>query len=265
MRRSFPFLVASLVLLGCGSNGRKAPSAPPGQFVSADTGVPYPGYYQVGAIANLVSMTPAPSSGVEATIEVVAQPPVNDPFVSFWISETVDSNVWGQIGWTTDGPSATLQAFFQVYDLSQPTATIDQFAMTLLGEGTAPITTGLHTFSMHVQTGTLWSFDVDGASIGTCDMRSAQATSPNATFANEENVGSGFAPPFRFAGPVHVSGIKTLEAGKWVPFDIASSYGTGWGERANDEDPSVPRGTLVFDFDFPHMNDGSPLWDLPPQ
>jgi hypothetical protein len=262
MAHRISLVALSLVFLGCAPShgGKSVPSTP---FVSPDTGVSYPSYYQVGAVANLTSALPAPSSGVEATIEVVAQQ-VNIPLLSFWISETLDNNVWGQVGWTIYGPSFTPQAFFQVYDLNQPNATLDQFAASMLGEGSAPITTGTHTFSMHVQSGTVWSFDVDGVSIGTCDMRSSQAATPNAGIASEENVGSGVAPPARFTGPIHVSGIKTLEAGSWVALDVGSSYGTGWGEKANLLDPGVPPGNLVFDFDFPRLNDGTPLWFGPP-
>ena len=101
--------------------------------------------------AQSVDGSALPNTGVQAKIQVSSQP--FSGCLSFWVSESELSNGdWAQIGYyICDG--STPVAFYQVWNIP---------GGDIVTGGTDSISTGTHTFSVYVTSGTTWAFAIDG-------------------------------------------------------------------------------------------------------
>jgi hypothetical protein len=141
-----------------------------------------------------------PNSGVEATIEVVA----NNGVGSAWVSDTMSNNLWGQVGYDKNPNSKTgIGAFFQVWDLNF-------YRITSMNTKTIALQPGKHKFAMYSKGSTVWTFSVDGRSIGSFDMRTNTSVSVGGMPIYAE-VESCSAPTY----PIGFSSINVLKSGIW--------------------------------------------------
>lgn len=184
----------------------------PPQFIANGVAGPV---YQVGAMSTDPSALP--NTGVRSTIQVVDAQTTGS--LSFWVSDCLSNNVWGQVGYFISEGSLPV-GFYQAWNLT---------SNTIIARGTTPIGTGEHTFSMYVQNGTTWAYAVDGVVFGTFNMgaNSSGLNYPVYTLSESQNSTAEF-PSVTFA-----SVMQVFRSGSWSPVLRAVSYGTAWFVQGN--------------------------------
>lgn len=186
-----------------------------------------------------------PNTGVADTIDVISTPVVG--CLSFWTSDESGAGIWAQVGYNIcDGSSPV--AFFQVWNLATSTP---------LASGTTTVSTGVHTFSLYLQTGTTWAFALDGAVFGTYDLKSSTTSSayPVYSISEEGYTSSVFAFP-----SVSFTNLKALQGGTWKCVASASAYGAGWGVEGQAQSAALSPAQTIVGTALPQISQGTNLW-----
>jgi hypothetical protein len=203
------------------------------------------GVWWVGAQS--VNGSALPNTGVEAKIQVSSQ--YFSGCLSFWVSESELSNGdWAQIGYFICSGSTPV-AFYQVWNMP---------GNDVLTGATASISTGAHTFSAYVTSGTTWAFAIDGSVIGTYNMGSTQTTtSPVYALSEQTSVSS----PKAITQVEFYTALNVLRDGVWQPVTSATSYGNAWGLAGNAQNSQLPLDSMLIGGATSSLSQGTPLWN----
>ena len=201
-------------------------------------------YWYVGAYSNdSVSFS---NEGVRSEIQVRNQQ--IDAFLAFWVSDTMSSNLWAQIGYYFfhgSGPTA----FFQIWNLT---------TRTEVGSGSADVSIGVHVFSMMLSHGVVWKFLVDSQSIGTYDMHANKSSPTDSISALSEE---GYCDsPFSFHSVTFSQAMQVLRNGKWMAPRIANAYGSAWGLQGVAENSTLTSNQIIVGGNYFAPPAGSTLW-----
>lgn len=203
------------------------------------------GVWWVGAQS--VDGSALPNTGVEASIQVSSQ--YFSGCLSFWVSESQLSNGdWLQVGYYICGDSTPI-AFYQVWNLS---------GGVVLSGGYASVSTGAHTFSMYVTSGTTWAFALDGSVFGTYNTGSAQTTSYPVYALSEQ---SSVATPQAISQVEFYTALDVLRSGVWQPVTLATSYGTAWGVAGKAQDSQLLSDSMLVGGGTSSLPRGTQLWN----
>ena len=226
---------------------------------AGDGNTPFGNFWWIGATSTKTSGIP--NSGVQATIEVIQEPPgVAGGCLSYWTSDVLDNLIWGQVGYSLcdipNYPEYKRTAFFQVWDLS-----VGPEGEMLVDSETTELSLGLHNFSMYLQSGTTWAYAVDGNVFGTYDMKATTATKPNAidTLCEEgDGVVAAFAPP-KVKVPI---AMEVLNNGVWESASSAISYNSAGlsGVVGQAQDTNLTNDQLIIGGNEPTLPDNTVLW-----
>lgn len=204
------------------------------------------GVWWVGAQSKDTSALP--NTGVEGKIQVLSQ--YFSGCLSFWVSEAELSNGdWAQVGYYICG-SSTPMAFYQIWNLPQN---------TIVGAGTASVSTGAHTFSMYATSGTTWAFALDGTVFGTFNMGSATFVPEYPVYALSEQ--SSVSSPQTISQVEFYTALSVLRSGTWQPVTSATSYGSSWGMSGLVQDILLPNDALLVGSGLPVLSQGTSLWN----
>ena len=170
-------------------------------------------FWYVGASSSNASYLS--NQGVRGEIQVVDQRNVSS-FLAFWVSETMENNLWGQVGYYVYQNSKPI-AFFQVWNLTDRQE---------IGSGRQSISPGEHVFSMSLKEKTTFEFKVDSSEIGYYDMHTNLSSPSVPLYALSEE---GYcSAPFSFL-PVSFGELQVLQGGRWQSVNSEQSYGSSWG------------------------------------
>lgn len=191
------------------------------------------------------------NSGIETTMQVQSINVANGDCLSFWVSDSEFSNgYWGQIGWFSCSGSQIV-AFYQIWDLNN-------YSVITAGDTTA--SPGMHTFTMAVQTGTIWSFALDGSVFGIVDFKTNSLNLGYPIYVmSEEQAPS----PFVFPQQSFSTAMNVQVNGQWQPVSSASVYSAGgatWGIKGNSQDSTIPKNTLQMGDNLPNLGSNTQLW-----
>ena len=189
-----------------------------------------------------------PNTGVRGVLQVIRLQ--TNGSLAFWVSDDLSNNLWGQVGYFISGGGAPI-AFFQIWNLN---------TSTIVFEGSAPTTTGLHAFAMYLRNGTTWDYAVDSFVFGSYDMGSSSSSTSYPVYAlSEEQANHTFPfPPVSF-GPA----LQVLRAGSWSLVRYATSYGDAWGIQGTAQNSSLTRGQVLMGGSVGEVPAGSTLWSFP--
>ena len=204
-------------------------------------------YWWVGASST--DSSALPNTGVRANIDVASQSVPGS--LSFWISNDLSNNMWGQVGYYLSQGSTTPQAFYQIWNLN---------TNTIVATGGAAVTTGSHTFSMYLQSGTVWAFALDGNVMGTYDMGSDISSSSYPVYALSEESYTNVTP-FSFSDVKFSSAMQVQKSGVWQSVLTAPAYGTGWGTQGNIQNNNLAVNQIVVSTSLPSLAAGTTLWN----
>lgn len=180
----------------------------------------------------------------------VISPQTSDS-LSFWVSDDLSNNYWGQVGYFISGGGAPI-AFFQVWNLN---TSVIEF------EGSTPTSDGFHAFSMFLKNGTTWDYAVDGLVFGSFDMHASTSSSTYPVYAlSEEQTNTTYTFPTVMFDPA----LQVLRSGSWDLVGSANSYGSAWGIQGTDQNSSLARGEVVLGGNLSLIPAGSRLWSYPP-
>jgi hypothetical protein len=202
-----------------------------------------------------------PNSGVRSTFQVISARPTGS--LSFWTSDGLSNNVWGQVGYFITLGSTPV-GFYQVWNLT---------SNTIVARGTTPIGTGEHTFSMYDQNGTTWAYAIDGAVFGTYDMgsNSSSTTYPVYTLSEEQA-----NTIFSFPAVKFTTVMQVLRSGSWNPVLSGTSYETAgnrliegnrtvsmgvWEVQGNLQNNELGPDQMIVGGSFSGIPLGTVLWD----
>jgi len=203
------------------------------------------GVWWVGAQS--VDGSALPNTGVEASIQVSNQ--YFSGCLSFWVSESQLSNGdWLQVGYYICGDSTPI-AFYQVWNLS---------GGVVLSGGYTSVSTGAHTFSMYVTSGTTWAFALDGSVFGSYNTGSAQTTSYPVYALSEQ---SSVASPQAISQVEFYTALDVLRSGVWQPVTLATSYGTAWGVAGKAQDSQLLSDSMLVGGGTSSLPQGTQLWN----
>jgi len=218
---------------------------PATQVAEAATGY----YWWVGAKSN--DSSALPNVGVRAIIDVVEQPGIPG-YIIPWVSNNLSNNIWIQVGYICNQGAAPY-AFYQIWDLN---------TNTVLKQGYPSITTGLHTFSVYLKTGTTWAVSIDDREITTYDAGTAVSSSTYPVYSVVEmynTVQSTFAFK-QVSFPTAMEVLKTSDQA-WTRVQTAKSYGNAWGVKGALQDETLNNNQIVVSSDFAPLVSGSALWN----
>ncbi|HUB07698.1 MAG TPA: Ig-like domain-containing protein [Myxococcales bacterium] len=195
-----------------------------------------------------------PNDGVATAMQVVNYPPDGGCF-DCWISDLLDNQYWGQVGFSACGPPySNFTTFYQVWNT-------DAGALLVDGE-TSWATTGLHAFAMTLDAGTTWTYSVDGTVFGAWDMGAAASHQPYAvqTVCEEgDGITAAFDPPL-VGMPVT---MDVADLGQWAPAGTAWSYDTtGFvGVAGNDQESALVDDQTAVGGSTPYLAPDAVLWN----
>lgn len=204
-------------------------------------------YWWVGASST--DSSALPNTGVRANIDVTSQSVPGT--LSFWISNDLSNNMWGQVGYYLSSSSSTPRAFYQIWNLN---------TNTIVTTGGAAVTTGSHTFSMYLQSGTVWAFAIDGNVIGSYDMGSNISSSTYPVYALSEESYTNITP-FTFSDVKFSSAMQVQKSGVWQGVLTGQAYGTGWGTQGNIQNNNLAVNQIVVSTSLPSLAAGTTLWN----
>ncbi len=186
-----------------------------------------------------------PNTGVQGKIQVISTSVVG--CLAFWVSDDLLNNVWGQVGYYICDTSTPL-AFYQIWNLD---------TNAVLTSGSKSVSTGSHTFSMYLQSGTTWAYSLDGTVFGTYDMGASTSSSSYPVYAlSEEEANSTFAfPTVGFS-----TALQVMESGSWNPVQTAESYGTGWGLAGAAQGTGLQANQITVGGSLAALPQGTQLW-----
>jgi hypothetical protein len=231
----------ALVFLMPGPNASSPPSPPQSMtFAAAAT----PGsVWWVGATST--DSSALPNTGVRGTFQVISFQVAG--CLAFWVAEDLSDNVWGQVGYYLCG-GATPVAFYQIWNLN---------SNTVLTTGTSYVTTGTHTFSMYLQSGTTWAYALDGTSFGTYDMGASSSSTTYPVQALSEEEGN---TTFAFPTVTFSTALQVLSGSSWGSVQTANSYGNAWGVQANLQNSALAGDQMVVGGSLAAIPQGTALW-----
>lgn len=203
-------------------------------------------YWWVGASSTDPSALP--NTGVRSNINVVSQSVPGQ--LSFWISDDLNNNMWGQVGYYISQGSTTPYAFYQIWDLN---------TNTVVATGGTTVSPGSHTFSMYLQSGTMWAFALDGNVFGTYDMGSNISSSSYPVYALSEE-GYSISSPFPFSTVEFYSALQVQQSGTWQNVLTAPSYGNAWGVQGNIQNNSLTQNQILLSSSLSSIPAGTTLW-----
>jgi Bacterial Ig domain len=200
-----------------------------------------------------------PNSGVRASIDSVDYAPPGGCF-SCWTSNMLENLYWGQIGFSACDPAVgpVFTAFYQIWNTAGPTPD----GILLVDGETTAVTAGNHEFAMNVESGTVWSYAIDGVVFGSYDMGSDTASSWYGVHTWCEE-GDGVAAPFVPPQVAMPSAMEVLRSGTWAPAAAAVVYNSAGisGVIGHLQDPQLPDEAIVVGGDAGHFAPGTPLWE----
>jgi hypothetical protein len=189
------------------------------------------------------------NSGVKGAIDVVFQSVAG--LLSFWISDDLSNNVWGQVGYYVYGSSAPI-AFYQIWDLN---------SNIVLSGGMTTVAAGYHTFSMYLLGGTTWAFALDGHMFGSYNMGATISSSSYPVYAMSEEASS---TPFPFTSVKFSSAMQVMKSGVWQSVTTAKSYGNEWGVGGHLQSSGLGDDQIMVGTSVRSIPAESTLWTIPP-
>jgi hypothetical protein len=188
-----------------------------------------------------------PNTGVEGKIQVLSQ--FFSGCLSFWVSEAeLINGDWAQTGYYICDSSTPI-AFYQIWNLPDN---------TIVGAGTTSVSTGAHTFSMYLTSGTTWAFALDGTVFGTYNMGSASFVAQYPIYALSEQ--SSVSSPVTISQVEFYTALSILRSGTWQTVSSATSYGSSWGMSGLVQDLVLPADSLLVGSGLPVLSQGTSLW-----
>jgi Bacterial Ig-like domain (group 3) len=188
-----------------------------------------------------------PNTGVEGKIQVLSQ--FFSGCLSFWVSEAeLINGDWAQIGYYICDSSTPI-AFYQIWNLPDN---------TIVGAGTTTVSTGSHTFSMYLTSGTTWAFALDGTVFGTYNMGSASFVAQYPIYALSEQ--SSVSSPQTISQVEFYTALTVLRSGTWQTVSSATSYGSSWGMSGIVQNLLMPADSLLVGSGLPVLAQGTSLW-----
>jgi hypothetical protein len=225
-----------------------------------DGNTPFGNFWWIGASSTQTSAIPNSGVQMEATVVTTPAGAAGGCF-SVWTSDVLANDMWGQIGFSAcDDPGEPfydLTSFFQVWNLA-----VGSDGELLVDQESDDITPGLHTFSMYVQSGTIWAYAVDGNVMGTSDMGSATGNAPYGvqTLSEEgDGVAAAFVPP---SVPLPVA-MEVRTGSTWGPATTAlvvNTAGLG-GVVGSLQDSTLADDQIIIGGDSPTLAQDVPLWN----
>jgi hypothetical protein len=206
------------------------------------------GTWWVGASATTASALP--NTGVSGTVQVISTPVSG--CLTFWVSDDLEDNIWGQVGYYLYG-SSTPVAFYEIWNLNTNT---ELFAAT------TSVTTGYHTFSMYLESGTTWAYALDGKVFGTYDMGASVSSSSYPVYALSEE--SYVSSPFSFPTTTFTTAMQVMQSGGWNYVQTGNSYGTAWGVQSNLQNQGLQNDEIALGWQAAPTSQGSTLWNGAP-
>ncbi|MFI5421044.1 MAG: hypothetical protein ACHQ1H_08770, partial [Nitrososphaerales archaeon] len=204
--------------------------------------------YWVGGSSN--DNTALTNTGVRATIQVISFN-VGAACLSYWVSDELSNSMWGQVGYYICQGSSPI-AFYQIWNLA---------TNTVITTGTTAVSTGTHTFTMSLQSGTTWGYYVDNTLIGSYNMGSSISVPaggyPVYALSEEGYTGS----PFTIPQVSFPTAILVLKSGAWSPVQLSTSYGSSWGVEGNHQNSNLNVDALLIGGNVPIIPAGSTLWN----
>ena len=199
----------------------------------------------VGAVSSDTSALS--NDGIRATIQVIDLSTTPSQCLSFWVADEFTDSYWGQVGYylCSGGPPI---AFYQVWNQATDT-------LVTGGTGETPAT-GNHLFAMYDASGTVWTFTIDGSSIGTFNMGSSTSSPSYRIEALSEETA---ATTFTFSS-VSLSGIQVLKAGGWQGFDAGCLIRYGVGGRRKRTELKSAHGRDCHQDSLGQLPQGTQLW-----
>ena len=205
--------------------------------------------YYVGASSN--GAAALPNDGVQCTLQVIPLSSAVSGSLSFWCADDTSSGMWGQVGYYFfDGTTPT--AFWQIWNLN---------TYTEVATGTTSISTGTHTFSMNLQSGTIWAYSLDGNVFGTYDMAATSSVDVGGypVYAlSEEGYTSG---AFSFPQTLFSTAMNVDVLGVWTPVLTATSYGNSWGVQGNLQSSLLQPDSISVGGTLSVISSGTTLWN----
>lgn len=202
----------------------------------------------VGASSNDASALP--NTGVRGTISVADISVANGDVLDFWVADELSNSNWGQVGYYIMGGGLPV-AFYEIWNLN---------TNTVLTTVTTSVSTGTHTFSMYLQSGTTWAFALDGKVFGTYNMGASSSSASYPVFALAEEQ----APSvFSFPSVTFSSAMQVLKSGTWSNVATAASYGTAWGVQGQVQNPSLASDEITVGTSVSSLPSGTSLWGVP--
>jgi len=186
-----------------------------------------------------------PNTGVQSDIQVINF--ASTGCLAFWIADGLPNDEWGQVGYYLCSGEAPV-SFYQVWNLG---------SQTILAGGMGSITTGTHTFSMYLQSGTTWAYSVDGTVMGTFDMGASASSSSYPVEAFSEEQASSV---FSFPAVTFSNTMQALQSGTWGPVQTAVSYGTAWGVQGNLQNSNLQNDEIIIGGSVSALPAGTLLW-----
>ena len=186
-----------------------------------------------------------PNTGVKGTIEVISTSVTG--CLAFWVADDLSNNEWGQVGYYICD-SSTPTGFYQIWNLNTNTE---------LFTGTTSVTTGTHTFSMYLQSGTTWAYALDGNVFGTYDMCASVSSSTYPVYALSEEEASS---TFNFPSVTFGTAMNVMRSSSWSAVGYAKSYGTSWGVEGNAQSSSILNNEIVVGGSIGTLAAGTALW-----
>jgi hypothetical protein len=167
---------------------------------------------------------------------------------------------WGQIGFSACDPAIgpPFTAFYQVWN----TAVSPPEGILLVDGETTAVTAGNHEFAMSVESGTVWSYAIDGVVFGSYDMGSATASNWYGVHTWCEE-GDGVTAPFVPPEVAMPSAMEVLRGGTWAPAAVAAVHNTAGisGVVGHLQDSQLPAEAIIVGGDAGYFAPGTTLWD----
>ena len=186
-----------------------------------------------------------PNTGVRGAIQVISMSVVG--CLAFWVSDDLSDSIWGQVGYYICNTSTPL-AFYQIWNLN---------TNAVLTTGTTFVSTGSHTFSMYLQSGTTWAYSLDGTVFGTYDMGASVSSLTYPVYAlSEEEANSTFS----FPSVTFSTALQVMKSGSWNPVQTANSYGTGWGVVGAAQGTGLQADQITVGGSLGVLPQGTQLW-----
>jgi hypothetical protein len=195
--------------------------------------------YYAGAMSKVTSAYP--NQGVQGVINVVDMSSLPSTLIAAWVAETGEDSsviggdtIWAQVGYYT-GEGNTPQAFYQIWNLT---------ADTVLTSGFVSVSTGYHTFSMQLMSGTTWGFYLDGVSFGSYNLGVSAmgyyGSEPLEALVEEQGTTASF-PDVEFT-----VAFEVYLGGAWVPVQSAYAYIDGpYGTVGTLQDSALASNQIV--------------------